>query len=67
MDIQLSLFDWIPVTERYPKKSGMYTVKDRIGRVYRCWFERTICGFDMTAFGKMCPSYAIVEWKYGGD
>ena len=64
MKYQLTLWDWIPITERYPTKSGMYTVRDRKGRVFSTWFEKTVRGFDGTAFGKMVPSYSITEWRY---
>ena len=64
MNGQISLMDWIPKEETLPLKSGMYTVKDRKGRVYSAWFEKTINGFDSSGFGKVSPSYSIVEWRY---
>ncbi len=57
---QLSLFDWHS-TEELPPTSGFYTVKDRMGRVFITWFEKTIRGFNHVFEG---VGYTITAWRY---
>ena len=55
---QLSLFEWHNA-EDLPLKSGIYTVKDRKGRVFDTWYERG--GFNHVFKG---VGYTILKWKH---
>ena len=44
----MSLFDWHNCDDFMPFKSGMYTVRDRKGRVFDTWFEKGINKFKLT-------------------
>ncbi len=51
---------WHDVGEEKPRKSGIYTVRDRKGRVFRTWYEATRGGFCSVYKG---VGYTITHWK----
>ena len=57
----MSLFDWHNCSDFMPFKSGIYTVRDRKGRVFDTWFEKGINGFNHVHEG---TGYTIIEWRF---
>lgn len=58
---QVSLFDWISCEEQMPTRSGLYMVRDRIGREFETWYEQTAHGFNHVFNGE---GYQITEWRH---
>lgn len=57
---QMNMFDWISCSEKMPDKSGMYTVRDRKGRIFPTWYEKIRNGFNHVYNG---VGYAITDWR----
>ena len=56
----MSLFDWHDCNDYMPYVSGLYTVRDRKGRVFDTWYEKSIKGFNHVYDG---VGYTIIAWK----
>jgi len=58
--LQFSFFDWHTIEET-PKVSGMYFVRDRIGREFLTWYEKGR-GFNHVPEHETA-GYNITAWK----
>ena len=58
---QISLFDWISCVDLMPMRSGLYIVRDRIGREFETWYETSTLGFNHVYNG---VGYQIMELRY---